>query len=99
VAPQGLIVFDTHLDLSESLDGDRLTRASPIRRICELESVDPRRVAIVGARGSRNLREWQPAAEELGIAIFPIGEVESRGIAAVTADALAVAAPDGGRPY
>lgn len=97
--PMGLIVFDTHLDLSDSLDGDRLTRASPVKRICELEEVDPRRVAIIGAKGPRNLPEWTPLARDLGIRVFPIAEVEADGIAAVTERAAQVACPDGGGLY
>ena len=59
-APLGLIVFDTHLDLSETFGGDRLTRASPLLRIAGLDKVDPRRIVAVGARGPRNLPEWTP---------------------------------------
>ena len=97
--PLGVILFDTHLDLSESFREDRLTRASPVRRIAELPEVDPRRIAIVGARGPRNLGEWMPQAKELGIRVFPMAEVEARGIAAVVREARAVAAPDGRPPY
>jgi agmatinase len=97
--PMGLVVFDTHLDLSEALNGDRLTRASPILRICELEHVDPRRVAIIGARGPRNLPEWSPLYRELGISVFAMEQVEQEGIEAVTNKALAVATRDGARPY
>lgn len=98
-APMGLVVFDTHLDLSEALNGDRLTRASPILRICELEHVDPRRVAIIGARGPRNLPEWTPLYRELGISVFPMEQVEQEGIEAVTQKARAVATRDGARLY
>jgi hypothetical protein len=55
-----LIVFDTHLDLSETFGRDRLTRASPLLRIAGLDKVDPRRIVAVGARGPRNLPEWTP---------------------------------------
>jgi agmatinase len=97
--PLGLIVFDTHMDLSESFRDDRLTRASPIKRITELAEVDPRRVVIVGAKGPRNLADWTPLAKELGIRVMGIREVERRGIEAATEEALAIAAPDGRPPY
>ncbi len=97
--PMGAIIFDTHLDLSESLNEDRLTRASPTKRICELPEVDPKRVAIIGAKGPRNVADWMPLARELGLSIHPIAEVEARGIEAVTEDALAASAPDGRPPY
>ncbi len=98
-APIGLLVFDTHLDLSEALDGDRLTRASPILRICELEQLDPRRVAIIGARGPRNLPEWTPLYRKMGISVFPMEQIEQEGIEAVTEKAKAVATAGGAKLY
>lgn len=97
--PLGLVVFDTHLDLSESFCGDRLTRASPVLRICDLDHVDPRRVAIIGARGPRNLPEWTPLYRKLGISVFPMEQVEQEGIEAVTARARALATADGAMAY
>lgn len=97
--PMGLIVFDTHMDLSESFREDRLTRASPIKRIVELPQIDPKRVVIIGAKGPRNLPEWTPLAKELGIRVMGIREVEKRGIEAATEDAISIASPDGRPPY
>ncbi|MBA3324105.1 MAG: agmatinase [Rhodobacteraceae bacterium] len=97
--PIGLVVFDTHLDLSESLDGDRLTRASPILRICELEHVAPARIAIIGVRGPRNLPEWTPLHRKLGIAVFPMEHVEREGIEAVTEKAVRIATQGDARLY
>lgn len=93
--PIGLIVFDTHLDLSDEFRRDRLTRASPLKRICELPGIDPKRVCVIGARGPRNLPEWRTIADDLGIRIFPIGEVDARGIRAVCEEARRIASPDG----
>lgn len=97
--PLGFLLFDTHLDLSESFNNDRLTRASPVLRICELPEVDPRRVAIIGPKGARNLPEWTPLARELGITIYPDRVVEKRGIEAVVKEALDIVSPDGYPPY
>ena len=98
-APLGLIVFDTHLDLSEALDGDRLTRASPMLRISELENVDSRRMVVIGARGPRNLPEWTPLYRNLGMTVFPMEAVESEGIERITEKARAIATADGARLY
>lgn len=95
----GLVVFDTHLDLSEALDGDRLTRASPIKRIAELPFVDPRRICIIGARGPRNLPDWTPLYREMGISVFPMEAVETRGIEAVSETARAIATRGGASLY
>lgn len=98
-APLGLIVFDTHLDLSESFGGDRLTRASPLLRIAELDGVDPRRIVVIGARGPRNLPEWTPLYRKLGITVFSMEEVERLGIEAVAEHARRIACADGARLY
>lgn len=97
--PLGLVVFDTHLDLSESFGGDRLTRASPILRIAELAAVDPARIAIIGVRGPRNLPEWTPLYRRLGISVFPMTQVEAEGIEAVTEKARRVAMAEGAELY
>lgn len=97
--PVGVIVFDTHLDLAESFRNDRLTRASPLKRICELPNVDPRRVAVIGPKGARNLAEWTPLYRKLGITVFTDLEVQERGIAAVARAALEIAAPEDQPPY
>jgi arginase family enzyme len=98
-APLGLIVFDTHLDLSESFGGDRLTRASPLLRISELDGVDPRRIVVIGARGPRNLPEWTPLYRQLGITVFSMAEVERLGIDTVAQRAREIACADGARLY
>jgi agmatinase len=97
--PMGLMLFDTHLDLSESFNDDRLTRASPVLRICELPNVDPRRVAIIGAKGSRNLPEWTPLARELGITVYTDNVVQRRGVRSIVEEALSIVSPDGRKPY
>jgi agmatinase len=97
--PLGFLLFDTHLDLSESFNNDRLTRASPVLRICELPEIDPKRMAIIGPKGSRNLAEWTPLARELGITIYPDRVVQKRGIEAVVEEALDIVSPDGRSPY
>lgn len=97
--PLGFLLFDTHLDLSESFNNDRLTRASPVLRICELPEIDPRRVAIIGPKGARNLPEWTPLARELGLTIYPDRIVQKRGIDAVVMEAMDIVSPDGRPPY
>jgi agmatinase len=97
--PLGFLLFDTHLDLCESFNEDRLTRASPVMRICELPQVDPRHIAIIGPKGPRNLPEWTPLYKELGITVYPDRMVQRRGIEAVVEEALEIASPDGRPPY
>ena len=64
-SPTGFLLFDTHLDLSEDFNNDLLTRASPVKRILELDEIDKNRVAIIGCKGPRNLPEWTPLYKKL----------------------------------
>lgn len=98
-SPMGVIVFDTHLDLSDSANADRLTHSTPVRRICELPEVNSRQIAIIGARGPRNRSIWTPLSRELGIRVFPDAEIQARGIEEVVREARAIASPDGRPPY
>lgn len=98
-SPIGLIVFDTHLNLSECMDGDRLTRASPMLRISELDHLDPRRIAIIGARGPRNLPEWTPPLPRTRYFLSSRGADRGQGGEAVTEEARAIAARDGAQLY
>jgi len=93
--PMGILLFDTHLDLSEDLAGDRLTRASPVKRIAELPEIDPYHIAIVGARGPRNAADWTRLARQLGIRVFSMQDIEERGISTVVQEALSSVSPDG----
>jgi len=97
--PVGVIVFDTHLDLAESFRNDRLTRASPLKRICELPNVDSRRVVVIGPKGARNLAEWTPLYKQLGISVFSDADVQRHGIQQIARAALDIASPDGRPPY
>ena len=93
--PMGILLFDTHLDLSEDLAGERFTRASPVKRIAELPEVDPRHIAIVGARGPRNAAGWMRLARRLGIRVFGMQDIEERGVSSVVQEALSSVSPDG----
>ena len=97
--PSGFLLFDTHLDLSEDFNNDLLTRASPVKRIIELDEIDQNRVAIIGCKGPRNLPEWTPLYKELGLKVYSDREVQVRGIENVTREALKVVSPDGKPPY
>lgn len=55
----GVVLVDAHLDLRDDYDGERWSHATTLRRITEV--VDPRRVAVLGAR-SGTKDEWARAA-------------------------------------
>lgn len=95
----GAVIFDTHLDLRDNRNLDRLTRSSPCRRLVELNNVDPKNVCIIGARGPRNTAEQMKVAKKLGINIYPMKIIDERGIDSVAKEAVTKATVNGRPPY
>lgn len=92
----GIIHFDCHMDSSETLGGEKISNASWITRVAELERVNPRNIAQIGIRGWANvnipnMREMKETAEKLGVKTFFMGEVSRRGIVEVTKEAIETA--------
>jgi agmatinase len=48
--PMGVIWFDAHPDLMHTYDGSKYSHACPLRRILELEHVQPEHVVMIGIR-------------------------------------------------
>lgn len=97
--PMGVIIFDTHQDMVHDAQGNLLTRSSPTRRITELPQVDPKHMIIIGARGPRNPEDGALLLKKLGITCVTMDEIDERGIEDVAQQALAIACPEGNRPY
>jgi agmatinase len=88
VANFGYVHFDAHIDCQPNFAGEKFTNWSHVARTIELENVDPRNVAIVGARGALNPPEQWDFVREHGIRVFRMQEIRERGIEAVVRDAL-----------
>jgi guanidinopropionase len=92
-APLGLILFDSHTDLFHSYFGGSLyTHGTPFRRAVEEGLVDPRRVVMIGIRGTTYDAEDRRFAETAGIRVVPIEEFFRRGIDDVMAEARSIVA-------
>jgi agmatinase len=89
--PLGLVVFDTHLDTAQEVAGERLTYCSPVSRTLELDRFAPENACLIGIHGPANPRDEREWAEEHGVRVYAMAEIEERGIAAVTAEAMAAA--------
>ncbi|MDE3240652.1 MAG: agmatinase [Paracoccaceae bacterium] len=97
-APVGMIHFDAHTDLFDSyFGGFRYTHGTPFRRAIEEGVLDPRRTVQIGIRGTMYDSEDVDWGLSQGVRIIRIEEVEEKGIAAVMAEARAIAG--GGRTY
>ncbi|HXF98513.1 MAG TPA: agmatinase family protein [Gaiellaceae bacterium] len=87
----GFIMFDTHLDTAPEIDGERLGHCSPVARTLELPNVEGRNVVIIGAHGAANPRLEQQVAEEQGVTVFTIRDLDRLGIDEVATRALEIA--------
>jgi agmatinase len=84
----GYIAIDAHADTARDLGGERLTSASPTARAAELPQVPPGRAAVVGLRGALNPHDQISYARQLGVMLYPMRDVEERGLTQVLGEAV-----------
>ncbi len=91
-APLGMIHFDSHTDLFNSYFGGTMyTHGTPFRRAVEEGLLDPKRVVMIGIRGTAYDTEDKDFAKSVGIRIIPIEEFHDRGVADVMQEAREIA--------
>jgi arginase family enzyme len=87
----GYLQFSSRLDLAEEDPAyGRVWRGATVRRLLDSGAVRPENVAWIGTNGYVRLEEWEQV-QKLGGRVFPPEEVRRRGIAAVVAEAVAIA--------
>jgi guanidinopropionase len=92
INPLGMIHFDSHTDLFHSyFGGFKYTHGTPFRRAVEEGLLDPKRVCMIGIRGSAYDWEDRDFAKSVGITVIPIEEFFARGISDVMAQAREIA--------
>lgn len=90
--PLGMVHFDSHTDLFKSyFGGFQYTHGTPFRRAVEEGLLDPRRVCMIGIRGSAYDFEDRDFADAVGIRVIPIEEFHARGVADVMTEAREIA--------
>jgi guanidinopropionase len=90
--PLGMVHFDSHTDLFHSyFGGFKYTHGTPFRRAVEEGLLDPKRVCMIGIRGSAYDFEDRDFADAVGIRVIPIEEFHARGVDDVMAEARAIA--------
>jgi agmatinase len=95
----GFIMFDTHLDTAPEIGGEELSHCCPAHRVLDLPNVDGRNVAIIGIHGAANPRLELDVAEQHGVTVFSIRDIDRLGIDEVARRALAVASAGTERVY
>ena len=88
--PMGFVMFDTHLDTAPDIDGETLSHCSPVHRILELPNITGKNIAIIGIHGAANPKIEQDVADEHGVTVFTVRDVERLGIEEVSRRALEV---------
>lgn len=87
----GFVLFDTHLDTAPDIDGEDLSHCCPIHRVLDLPNVDGRNVAIIGAHGAGNPKIELEVAEQHGVTVFTVRDIDRLGMEAVARRALEIA--------
>ncbi len=86
--PVGMIHFDSHTDLFNSyFGGTQYTHGTPFRRAVEEGLLDPKRVCMIGIRGSTYDNEDRDFADAVGIRVIPIEEFHARSVPDVMEEA------------
>ena len=90
--PVGMVHFDSHTDLFHSyFDGTMYTHGTPFRRAVEEGLLDPKRVVMIGIRGTAYDNEDRNFADSVGIRVIPIEEFHARGVDDVMEEAREIA--------
>lgn len=84
----GLIVFDSHMDLSHDPKNWASTEWS---QVLELGKISPKNFVCIGIRGVRNSIFEKNVARELGHRVITIDEVKERGIKDIMDEAIRIA--------
>jgi agmatinase len=89
----GLINIDTHLDTAPQLGGELISHCCPLSRAVDA-GFDPKRMVIIGANGWLNPRSELEYAQEKGITIISMDDVERMGAGAAARKAAKIASHD-----
>ena len=90
--PLGMIHFDSHTDLFDGyFGGTKYTHGTPFRRAVEEGLLDPKRVCMIGIRGTTYDNEDRDFADSVGIRVIPIVEFHKRGVTDVMTEAREIA--------
>lgn len=89
--PMGFIMFDTHLDTAPEIDGEPLSHCCPAHRVLDLPNVRGSNMVIVGAHGAANPILEKQVAEEHGITVLGVRDIDRMGIEEVARRAVQIA--------
>jgi len=88
--PLGLIHIDAHTDTWDQFLNTKFSHGAPFRRAVEAGVLDPKRTIQIGIRGAQNADEGWRYAQETGMRVVFIEELNDRGCAAILDEAHSV---------
>jgi guanidinopropionase len=86
-APLGLVHIDAHTDTWDEFLNTKFSHGAPFRRAVEAGVLDPKRTIQIGIRGAQNADEGWRYAEESGMRVVFIEELNERGSEAIIDEA------------
>jgi agmatinase len=84
----GYLQLDAHLDAGVDIGGELQTNCNGLIRATELPNLSVENMAVVGIRGTINVRDWWDAVRERNIPVYPMHTVRERGVETVMTEAL-----------
>jgi agmatinase len=76
----GYLQIDAHMDAGVEIGGELQTNCNGLIRAFELPNVRPENMAVVGVRGTINVRDWWDAVRERDIPVVPMRELHAGGV-------------------
>ena len=88
--PLGLVHIDAHTDTWDQFLNTKFSHGAPFRRAVEAGVLDPKRTIQIGIRGAQNADEGWRYAQEMGMRVVFIEELNERGCEAVLDEARTI---------
>ncbi|MGG1575682.1 formimidoylglutamase [Fictibacillus sp. NRS-1165] len=85
--PVGIIQFDAHHDLRNLEDGGP-SNGTPFRNLLERKKINGDHLIQIGLRDFSNGKTYRDYAKEQGITVYPMSEVNARGILGILEESI-----------
>lgn len=76
----GYLQIDAHLDAGNEIGGERQTNCNGLIRATELPNLSVENMAVIGIRGTINVRDWWDAVRERDIPVVPMSTLRREGV-------------------
>lgn len=84
----GYLQIDAHLDAGVEIGGERQTNCNGLIRATELPNLSVENMAVMGIRGTINVRDWWDAVRERDIPVYAMSMLRREGVEQTVSAAL-----------